>query len=135
MADVLIEPVTLELNDSVLDPTVASATAYTVNSTDVGYLTRASSLTESIDNPVARGQVDLGKIVLRVTASAPTTLTVQAGENPPANRQIVGDLDLSLGTGTHSVILEAANYTWNDGTVRMVPAGTVTIAALELPHF
>lgn len=130
MADVLIAPTSLELNDSVASPAGEELT-----SADTGYLTRASSLTDSIDNPVARGQVDLGKVVLQVVAAGATTFTVLAGDNPPANRQIVGDLELTLAAGTHNVILEAANYTWNDGTVRFETSATVDVAALELPHF
>lgn len=130
MADVLIPALNLELNDVVADGTGVSVTA-----ADTGYLTNSLSLVSTLANDVAKGQLDLGRVVLQVTATGATTLTVLAGENPPSNRQVVGDLELTLGNDTYFLVLEAANYTWNDGTVRFETDATVTVRAVYVPHF
>lgn len=129
MADVLVPTTPLSLNDAVADPA-----GTLVTSADTGYITKSASLVDSITNPVARGQVELSEVVLRFDPATSATVTILAGENPPSNRSsATGDLVLALGSDTSWVTLEAANYTWNDGTVRFTTSANVTVSVLETP--
>ena len=85
------------------------------------------------------GRADL--LVLDVTETGTTNtfvLTFKAGDNPPAIRAPVGDLEISLAASEHKVIgpLEAARFLKNDGDIDVAfssdgtPAGTVRVYRL-----
>lgn len=127
MANVVINPTVAGFNAAGADDPVA--VSLTAAGVDTGYLTTAASVAAHLP----QNQVELSRIVLRVTGTA-TTLVVLAGENPPSNRKIVGNLSVAV-DGVTYVTLEAANYTWNDGTVRFqAGAAAVTVLAVQMPQ-
>jgi len=127
MANVVINPTVAGFNAAGADDPVA--TSLTAAGVDTGYLTTAASVAAHLP----KNQVELSRIVLRVTGTA-TTLVVLAGENPPSNRKIVGNLSVAV-DGVTYVTLEAANYTWNDGTVRFqAGSAAVTVLAIQMPQ-
>lgn len=127
MANVLITPTVAGFNAAGADDPVAATLAAATD--DVGYLTHAASVAAHLP----KDQVELSRIVLRLSGTG-TSVTVLAGENPPSNRKIVGNKLIAV-DGVTYVTLEAANYTWNDGTVRLqnLGAADVTVLAIQMP--
>jgi len=76
------------------------------------------------------------ELMLKFTADASgDTVTITAGDNPPALRKGLGDATITLSTSeTEVVCVEAARFVQNDGTIiaTCVDAGT-TCAALIMP--
>jgi len=126
MANVLVNPVDLILNTAVDDPTAVTLAAAT---DDIGYISEAASVAAHLP----KNQVELSKIVLRLAGTG-GSVTVLAGENPPSNRKVVAPTVVAV-DGVTYLVLEAANYTWNDGTVRIQNTGAadVTVLAVKLP--
>jgi hypothetical protein len=83
-----------------------------------------------------------GRVLLMVdnTGSvAASTVTINAGDNPPAFLASAGNLAVAVGTsGTHNtrIIIETARFAQDDGTVTIDAAGFTagTIAAFSLPR-
>lgn len=131
MADEAVNPTQLTLNAAVLNPT-----GVTVEAANFAVLTHNTDVDAS--DHTAKDQVELSRIIVRLSSAtgASPAATVLAGDNPPANRRIVGDLAINLAAGeTRWVCLEAANYTQSDGTVR-IDSGVadLVVAALRLPN-
>lgn len=86
--------------------------------------------------PLARltGRSCILKIVV---ATAATTVTIQAGDTPPAQAAGLGDLVFtSLATGTYYVLLESGRFAQSDGTVmiKAATAANVSVAVLQIPR-
>lgn len=87
--------------------------------------------------PIARIPSDT--IVLQVVvATAPTTVTIKAGQQPQAIAAGLGDLVFtSLAVGTHFIgPLESGRFQQNDGSlsIKAATAANVSVAALQLPR-
>lgn len=111
-----------------------AVTALTANTN-----TAAPSQTASgSSNTVSTAGIPLEEVILKaVVTTATTTVTVKAGDYPPALSQGQGDLALSLAVGTHYVgPLTSARFLQDDGTlnVDVSTAANVTLAALRLPR-
>lgn len=131
MADEAVNPAQLTLNAAVLNPT-----GVTVEAANFAVIT--SNTDADASDHTAKDQVNLSKVLIRISSAtgASPAATVLAGDNPPANRSIVGDLELDLAAGeTRWVCLEAANYTQSDGSVR-IDSGVadLVVAAIQLPN-
>lgn len=85
--------------------------------------------------PIAR--IAARGIILKiVVATAATTVTIQAGDSPPALAAGSGDLVFtSLATGTYYVMLESGRFLQSDGTIQIkaATAANVTVAVLQIP--
>jgi hypothetical protein len=85
---------------------------------------------------------DDGRFLLEIdnTGSvAAATVTIKAGDNPPAAQAGLGDLAVVVGTaGKHRsvIIVETARFMQDDGTINVDAAGfsAGTIAAYSLPR-
>lgn len=85
---------------------------------------------------------DDGRVLIEVDNTgtvAAATVTVKAGENPPAVAEGQGDLAVAIGTsGKHReiIIIETARFMQAAGTVNIDAAGfsAGTIAAYSLPR-
>lgn len=90
-------------------------------------------------NIISTQDVPMEEIFLRVVvATAPTTVTVKGGDNPPALAAGQGDLVLTaLAVGTHFVgPLTSSRFIQSDGTLNVdsaTPANT-TITAIHMPR-
>lgn len=76
------------------------------------------------------------RILLRVVGSAGTdTVTVQAGDKPPAERSGLGDLAITLAASDERyLIFEGARFMRSDGTVLVYSdTATTTLEAFEMP--
>lgn len=83
-----------------------------------------------------------GKVAIRLvnTTASEKTMTILAGDNPPAQSAGQGDLTLTFGAGNSTpvvkwVVLESARFIQDNGTIRINVAGstTGTISAFQLP--
>lgn len=84
----------------------------------------------------------LESYIIRVTntTSSTKTLTIKAGDNPPADAAGQGDLDVSFGAGNVTPVvkfigpLTSARFIQNDGTLNIDPATSMTgkIAVLRV---
>lgn len=133
MADIGVVPEQLLLNALLAD----ASTATTVAAGNTAVLTHNGT----VANHTAIDQVHLSRVVIRLDGTpgtATATVTVKAGDNPPANRKIVGDLALTVADNTvHWLTLEAANYTQDDGSIRMDvtgAGGSVDVTVFKLPN-
>jgi hypothetical protein len=110
-----------------------------------GSLAQPAGTTGTTDGHYIEG-VEAAELVLHVTiATATTTVTVKAGDYPPALESLQGDLSLSLATGSHFIGpftsgrfqkdstgagTDADGQIWLDyGT-----AANVTVRALHVPR-
>lgn len=132
MADIGVVPEQLSLNALVAD----AGTATTVATGNTAVLTHNAT----VANHTAVDQVELSRLVVRLDGTpgtATATVTVEAGDNPPANRKVVGNLVLTVADNTvHWLTLEAANYTQSDGSIRLAVTGvggSVDVTAFKLP--
>lgn len=83
-----------------------------------------------------------GRVLIEVDNTgtvATATVTVKAGDNPPAFRAGLGDLAVVVGTaGLHRqiIIVETARFLQDDGTINIDAAGfsAGTIVAYQLPR-
>lgn len=82
------------------------------------------------------------KVALRITntTAAQKVITIKAGDNPPADAAGQGDLALTFAAGdstpvTKWVVLEAARFLQNDGTILLEYAASTTgsVEAFQLP--
>lgn len=82
------------------------------------------------------------KLAIRLTntTASEKTMTILAGDNPPADAAGQGDLVLTFAAGDSTpvikwVVIESARFIQNNGTVRINVAASTTgnIAAIELP--
>lgn len=128
MANVLISPTVAGFNAAGADDPVAATLAAATD--DIGFLTHAASVAAHLP----KNQVELSRIVLRLSGTG-TSVTVLAGENPPSNQKIKGNLLVAV-DGVTYVTLEASRFTWNDGTVRIqnLGAADVTVLAIQMPQ-
>jgi hypothetical protein len=90
-------------------------------------------------NIISTQDTPLEEIVLQiVVATAPTTVTVKGGDNPPALAAGQGDLVLtSLAVGTHFVgPFTSARFIQSDGTLNVDSAtsANTTLSALHMPR-
>lgn len=86
----------------------------------------------------------LGEYVLVVTntTASTKTITIKAGDNPPADASGVGDLTVSFGAGDSTPVvktigpLSSARFIQNDGTVNVDVAASMTgtITLLRVPR-
>lgn len=122
MADTAITSTAVALNAETADP---AGTAIVHANTHVITLTGSSR-----------------KVAIRLTntTASEKTMTILAGDNPPADAAGQGDLVLTFAAGNVTpvvkwVVLETARFTQNNSTIRInVAASTTgTIAALVLP--
>ena len=75
-------------------------------------------------------------LVIGMYAASASVVTVQAGDNPPAARQGLGDnATNTIGAGEVRLLcLEGARYTQDNGTIRItVGANTVIFRVSRLP--
>ena len=86
------------------------------------------------------GQSSKLAIRLTNTTASEKTMTILAGDNPPADAAGQGNLVLTFAAGDSTpvikwVVIESARFIQNDGTVRIDVAASTTgnIAAIELP--
>lgn len=114
---------TIALSQLVPNSTVVQPTPATMDATNI----------------ISAQRVPLEEIVLRiVVATAATTVTVKAGDNPPSLSAGQGDLVLTaLAVGTHLVgPFTSARFVQSDGTLNVdsaTPANT-TLTALRMPR-
>lgn len=76
------------------------------------------------------------RIMLRVVGTGGTdTVTVQAGDKPPAERSGLGDLSITLGASDERyLIFEGARFMREDGTILVYSDdASTTLEAFELP--
>lgn len=75
-------------------------------------------------------------IVDEVSGDGAAALTVKAGDNPPAQRQGLGDLSLTVASGTSVIFfLEAARYMQDDDTIDIeIADNDVIISAFHIPN-
>lgn len=82
------------------------------------------------------------KVLIRITNTTASTkiATITVGDNPPADAAGQGVLDISLTAGDATpqsafVVLEAARFLQNDGTIVITVAASMTgfIEAIQLP--
>lgn len=134
MADEAVNPTVLTLNGSVLDPT-----GVTVEAANFAVLTKNDATADpDASEHTAKDQVKLSKVVLRLSSATGATpaATILAGDQFPSNAEVLGNLAVDLGAGeTKWVVIEAARFTQDDGSVR-IDSGVadLVVAALELPH-
>lgn len=128
MADEVVNPFVVGFNEGLADPTPVSVT---------GGEEAVLSYAPTPEEHHEVYQVELRKLALRITDTAsdgPNVVTVLAGSNPPANRSVVGDLEVTVPEdGTVWVTLESANYTQEDGGVLLSPEGDADVTAFVLP--
>lgn len=83
-----------------------------------------------------------GKLAIRLvnTTASTKTMTILAGDNPPAQSAGQGDLTISFGAGNVTpvvkwVVVESARFIQDNGTIRITVAAstTGTISAFQLP--
>src|SRR5690349_18201751 len=119
--------------------TAIPVTAITDNAAITGAVGTAF---DSTNNHVLTAPND-GRLLLEVdnTGTSPTaTVTVKAGDNPPAFAAGLGDLTFVVGTaGKHKtlVVLDTARFLQDDGTINIDISQTVllgTIAAYSFPR-
>lgn len=99
---------------------------------------------DATDSHVFTPTHPLNEYVLIVTNSTSSTksITVKAGDNPPADASGVGDLVVSFGAGNVTPVvktigpLSSARFIQNDGTVNVDVAGSMTgtITLLRIPR-
>ncbi|MGH3784323.1 MAG: hypothetical protein ACRDRO_27805 [Pseudonocardiaceae bacterium] len=88
------------------------------------------------DSPL-KGSAGRGLILKLTVATAATTVTIKAGNNPPALAAGLGDLVFtSLATGSYLVLLESGRFVQSNGNIQVkaATAANVTVAALQIPR-
>lgn len=122
MADTAITGTVLALNDATADP---AGTAIVHANTHIITPTGPSS-----------------KLAIRLTntTASEKTMTIKAGDNPPADAAGQGDLVITFAAGDSTpvvkwVVIESARFIQSNGTVQITVAASTTgfIAAVELP--
>ena len=75
-------------------------------------------------------------VVDEVSGDGAAVLTVKAGDNPPAQRQGLGDLTLTVASGRSVIFfLEAAIYMQDDDTIDIeVADNDIIIGAFHIPN-
>lgn len=121
MANVSIVPVKAVLNAA------TTAAGASVTSSDTGVITHNATAA----NHTEKDQAELRGLVLYVTGSGAGTLTVLAGNNPPANAKVEGDLTVNTINGTVVIALEGSRFTQTDGTVKFTSSATVNVRAVR----
>lgn len=124
MARTALTPVTLTANTVVADP--------------------AGTALDATDSHVFTPTAPLHEYVIRVvnTTASTKTVTVKAGDNPPADAAGQGDLVLSLTAGDSTPTvkwfgpLTSARFIQNDGTVNIDVAASMTgtITVFSIPR-
>lgn len=125
MAVVVVTPVDLAINTASADLPDASGSAITVGAD--GFTIDVDSL----DGPTNR------KVLVKFTDDGSgDTITVTAGDYPPALRQGLGDLSITLAASdVKYVVLESMRFLHNDGKFRGTSTGTgVLVEAFVLPR-
>lgn len=85
------------------------------------------------------GAGDSGKLLIRVTNTNASnrTVTVKAGNNPPALRSGLGDLTITVPatTGDTLIVVESARFMQADGSINVDFGASMTgiISAVRLP--
>lgn len=88
---------------------------------------------------VINGVKDSSRVLVRLrnTDASPRVATFLAGDNPPALRAGVGNLEVTVpaSTGDVLVVLESARFLQSDGTIQVDFAASFagTISAVRLP--
>lgn len=119
-------------------------TAITVNaiSMNTALADPTDTVADATNDHVITLTKPLSKILLRVThtASSSKVLTVVAGDNPPADAQGQGNLDVTFGAGNVTpvvkwLVLSSDRFQQNDGTVQIDLASgfTGSIGAFSFP--
>lgn len=87
------------------------------------------------------GPVDKLLIVVTNTTNAEKVVTFVAGDDPPSNAEGLGTTTMTLAAGdstpqTGFIVLEAARFLQNDGTIEVTVASGMTgfISAYQLPR-
>lgn len=103
-----------------------------------GALAQPTPAATDATNIVLAGAVNLDEVMLRaVVATATTSITVKAGDNPPALAAGQGDLVVAAAVGTHLIgPFTSARFAQSDGTlnVNVATPANVTLTALHLPR-
>lgn len=118
MANTTVHVTTLALNTATADPT---GTAIAAANTHVITPTKATS-----------------KLAIRLnnTYAGAKDFTILAGDNPPADAAGQGNLVVNIAQdATYFVVIEAARFLQNDGTIQITVAASTTgfIEAIQLP--
>lgn len=117
------------LNELTPNAVNADPTPNSVTTSDTGIIGKVLDGSDEVAAPFKAR-----KLVLRMTSAGAAVVTVAAGDNPPAHGAKYGDLSLALASGTKWVVLEAARYMQDDGTIRFTTAtATTTVTAFVLP--
>lgn len=111
-----------------LSPTAASA--------DVLVDTEGGQSVAAADVAVITVNDTADKYVISGYASSAATLTVQAGDNPPAMRAGLGAVTIIIPAGDCVLfVVEAARHLQNNGTIRItVNTNAVIIGAHRIPN-
>lgn len=115
-------------------------TAITVDAlTESSASAPTSTTIDATNSHVIAATAKVGKTVLRInnTTASTKTITVLAGDNPPAHAAGQGDLTISLTQNqTKVVCLDTSRFLQDDGTVNLDVAASMTgtIEAYQLPQ-
>ena len=111
-------------------------TAITLNDMDGGFAPAetATAINKTNDHVVTPTRKNVILAIHLSAATAADTITVKAGDNPPAFRADIGDLVYSAAGGAAEVVLgplETARFIQNDGTINIDVAGTTIAGTIE----
>lgn len=75
-------------------------------------------------------------ISIKETGSTTDTVTIKAGDNPPAVLAGLGDLAIAIASGDEQVVaIETARFKQNDGTIIVIAGKTTThVGAIVMPN-
>lgn len=122
-----------------MSDTTISLTTMTTGAVTADILTTAEGGTQVTTGNVA--VIDCGgrahDVVITLFASSASTVTIQAGDDPPAKRAGLGASSaLTIPAGDALLLcVEGARFMQDDGTIRLtVGANTVVVGAYRLPR-
>lgn len=118
------------------NPAKLTVTALSVNGSALRGAGDAIDTTGTV--PIAAADLGgaMGRLLLEVTEDnvRALTVTIMHGDNPPAVREGLGDLNIAVAKNTTRVIgpLEAARFIQDDGSVNVTFTGTGGAAACHV---
>lgn len=120
-----------------MSDTAVSVTNMTVNAVTADLITTAEGGTSvsAGNTAVITHNGDTRNLVLSFYGSGAATATVKAGDHPPALRQGLGDVALTIPASDLVIaVVEGARFTQDNGTIRIeIATNDVVVGAHRIP--